>query len=401
MTALNIIQILLSILLTVVILVQVRGQGTGLFGSAEGSFRTRRGIERTPLPVHHRTGRSVHPRLHRERKPQDTKPAWDFLRWPPPVARRPPVVTLTTDFGTADGYVAAMKGVMLGIEPRLTLVDVSHEVPPQDVAHGAFVLAEATRHFHAGAVHLAVVDPRRRRQPQAAACGHPRRPLRRPPTTDCSPASWPATARLTTLTRRSCLRLPPPLPADCRAFELVNPRYRLLDVSHTFHGRDVFAPAAAHLSSGVPPKQFGPPVAEVVWLNLPPPAASGGVIEGRVIHVDRFGNLITNIALTDETGRAVVVDLGSLRIQGLGRSYDEADGELAIVGSHGTLEIAVRDGNAAPPVRPGCRRVRARSNLTQRAIIGREPKGLCLTAEAGARINGITRTYRVLQRHRP
>ena len=257
----------------------------------------------------------------------------------------PPVVTLTTDFGTVDGYVAAMKGVMLGIAPRLTLVDVSHDVPPQDVPHGAFVLAEATRHFPVGAIHLAVVDP---------GVGGSRKPLLlvTPDARYVAPDNGLLTrvlARYGSANDPDAPFLSPiraPLPADCRAYELANPRYRLPDVSHTFHGRDVFAPAAAHLSSGVPPEEFGPPVAEVVWLNLPPPAASGGVIEGRVVHVDRFGNLITNIAFDDEAGRAVV-EMEGLRIQGLSRSYEDSAGVLAIVGSHGTLEIAVRDSNAA------------------------------------------------------
>ena len=259
----------------------------------------------------------------------------------------PPVVTLTTDFGTADGYVAAMKGVMLGIAPRLTLVDVSHDVPPQYVPHGAFVLAEATRHFPASAVHLAVVDP---------GVGGNRKPLLlvTPDARYVAPDNGLLThilARYGPVHDSTAPFLSPilaPLPPDCRAFELANARYRLPDVSRTFHGRDVFAPAAAHLSRGVPPEEFGPPVAEVVWLNLPPPAASGGVIEGRVVHVDRFGNLITNICLAAaEAGRAVVVEVSGLRIQGLSRSYEETDGVLAIVGSHGALEIAVRNGNTA------------------------------------------------------
>ena len=258
----------------------------------------------------------------------------------------PPIVTLTTDFGTADGYVAVMKGVMLAIEPRLTLVDVSHDVPPQNVAHGAFVLAEATRHFPAGVVHLAVVDP---------GVGGSRKPLLLV-TPDGSYVA-PDNGLLTRVMSRYGLFHDPgakflslisgPLPPDCRAFELADPRYRMPRVSRTFHGRDVFAPAAAHLSKGVSPEEFGPALTEVVWLNVPPPARSGGEIEGRVVHVDRFGNLITNIALDDYgTGRAVF-EIEGVRIQGLSRSYEESDGVLAIVGSHGTVEIAVRNGDAA------------------------------------------------------
>lgn len=263
----------------------------------------------------------------------------------------PPIVTLTTDFGSADGYVAAMKGVMLAVEPRLTLVDVSHDVPPQNVAHGSFVLAEATRHFPAGAVHLAVVDP---------GVGGSRKPLLLVTPDACyvAPDNGLLTRVLTQygqLERPAADFLAPvaaPLPLDCRAYELANPRFRLSEVSHTFHGRDVFAPAAAYLSRGVPPEEFGPPVAELVWLNVPPPTRFGGEVEGHVIHVDHYGNLITNIALDDEAGRAVV-EIEGLRIQGLSRSYEESDGVLAIVGSHGTVEIAVRDGNAAARIGVG------------------------------------------------
>ena len=257
-----------------------------------------------------------------------------------------PIATLTTDFGTADGYVAAMKGVMLGINPGLALVDVSHEVPPQNVPHGAFVLAEAVRHFPAGAVHLAVVDP---------GVGGRRKPLLLV-TPDASYVA-PDNGLLThALARYGSAHDPraewlspirAPLPPGCRAFELANARYRLPEVSQTFHGRDVFAPAAAHLSAGVPPEEFGPPVTEVIWLNVPPPAEGNGEIEGRVVHVDHFGNLISNIALDDSRAGGVVVEMEGLRVEGLSRSYEEADGVLAIVGSHGTVEIAVRGGSAA------------------------------------------------------
>ena len=258
----------------------------------------------------------------------------------------PPITTLTTDFGTADGYVAAMKGVMLGINPGLTLVDVSHEVPPQNVAHGAFVLAGAVRHFPAGAVHLAVVDP---------GVGGRRKPLLlvTPDASYVAPDNGLLTHALARYGSGHDPRaewLSPicaPLPPRCRAFELANPRYRLADVSHTFHGRDVFAPAAAYLSVGVPPEEFGPPVGEMIWLNVPPPAEGDGEIEGRVVHVDRYGNLISNISLDDGGAGGVVVEMEGLRVEGLSRSYEEADGVLAIVGSHGTVEIAVRGGSAA------------------------------------------------------
>ena len=303
-----------------------------------------------------------------------------------PVGRNP-IITLTTDFGVADGYVGTMKGVILGIVPDARLVDISHEITPQNVRQAAYVLYTAYPFFPPGTIHLAVVDP---------GVGGTRRPiaLRTPKGYFVGPDN----GILSYVMARE--------PVEALV-ELADPRYRLPHVSHTFHGRDVFAPAAAHLAAGVPIAALGPPVADPV--TFPPPRLEVGpdIITGEVLHADRFGNVITSIgrlewseeelllgpafqnagnreqeagcrvqdagggkigargekwAVRGEGGlrfratEAVVVVAGQ-EIAGVRHTYAEAaPGEpLALVGSEGHLEIAVREGSAAHRLglRPG------------------------------------------------
>jgi S-adenosylmethionine hydrolase len=250
----------------------------------------------------------------------------------------PPVVTLTTDFGTRDAYVAAMKGVILGVCPQATLVDISHEVPPQDVRTGAFLLAEAAPWFPAGTIHLAVVDP---------GVGSSRRAV----------AIETQKATLVGPDNGIFARL---LCADPmrRAVEITNPRYRRVEVSTTFHGRDLFAPAAAHLACGLDLMELGPAVEELSDLPIPSPRLEPGLALGEVIHVDRFGNLITNLEGHELPEHPSVQVEGGPPV-GLCRTYaDVAPGSLlALIGSSGFLEISVRDGSAAEclAVGPGAR----------------------------------------------
>jgi len=277
-----------------------------------------------------------------------------------------PIITLTTDFGTADGYVGTMKGVVLDIVPGARLVDISHEIAPQDVRQTAYVLYTAAPFFPRHTVHLVVVDP---------GVGSARRPiaLRTPMGTFVGPDNGVF----------SYVMACEPVEA---LVELADLRYRLPRVSHTFHGRDVFAPAAAHLAAGVPITALGPPVRDPV--TFPPPRleiAPGG-ITGEVLHTDHFGNVITSIgelvwrrdelllepAFRKAGGRgqeaggvgpvwfrpaeATVVVSGQ-EIAGVYHTYAEVGpGEvLALVGSEGHLEIAVREGSAARRLglRPG------------------------------------------------
>lgn len=245
---------------------------------------------------------------------------------------RPGIVTLLSDFGTADAYVAAMKGVMLGVNRDLHLVDVTHEIAPQDVFGGALVLRHAAPFFPRGTVHLAVVDP---------GVGGERAPI----VIETPQGSFVGP-------NNGLLTLAAPGPR--RAYRLASAAYRLPVVSHTFHGRDLFAPAAAYLAGGAPASAMGPELDEsqLVQLAVPPVRREAGSLCGEVVHVDRFGNLVTNVFgdyVAEPRPEACSVELGGARISGVRRGYVEVGpGELcAVVGGAGLLEIAVRDGSAA------------------------------------------------------
>ncbi|MFQ5745894.1 MAG: S-adenosyl-l-methionine hydroxide adenosyltransferase family protein [Gemmatimonadota bacterium] len=240
------------------------------------------------------------------------------------------IITLTTDFRTADGYAGEMKGVILSLCPEARVVDVTHDVPRGDVESGARILQRIWDRYPPGTVHLAVVDPGvgGERRGLAAALG----------------GRWfvgPDNGLLTLAGRsrpvETVLDLGPPPGVDAGA-------------APTFHGRDVFAPAAARLARGDDPAGLGAPVAaeSLVVLPLPGPERVGESVHGRVTHADRFGNLATDIPAA-WLGARIVVEIGGARIDGLLRTYAEAaPGELlALVGSDRHLEIAVRDGSAA------------------------------------------------------
>ncbi len=263
----------------------------------------------------------------------------------------PRIVTLTTDFGHGDGFVAAMKGVILGLNATATLVDVSHVIPPQDVRHAAFVLGTVCRYFPHDAIHLAVVDP---------GVGTSRHPIlvETPHGTYVGPdngifsralfdfgTSHPQGNR-SELPSEDGLE-PTATPVDCRAYVLNKTRYWLEPVSDTFHGRDIFASVVGHYAGGVPAHELGSPVGEVKASPMPGPTSRGNVVDGQVIHVDRFGNLVSNITIESPVGVSLEVIIGNRRIPGPSRSYASGTGLLAIVGSHGFLEIAQRRGSAA------------------------------------------------------
>ncbi|MGD9028875.1 MAG: SAM-dependent chlorinase/fluorinase [Anaerolineae bacterium] len=276
---------------------------------------------------------------------------------------RQPVITLTTDFGVSDGYVGTMKGVMLDIAPDAQLVDITHDIRPQDVRQTAYVLYTACPFFPPHAVHLVVVDP---------GVGSARRPIavRSAFGTFVGPDNgvFSYVMAAGVLAEESAEAI----------VQLESPRYRLPHVSHTFHGRDIFAPAAAHLAAGVSIDQLGSAVSDPVTLPLPRLETGPRVVKGEVLHADHFGNVITSIgrllwwgdelslepvfqARSGQTvrfpvGRALVV-VGGREIRGLHRTYaNVARGEvLALVGSEGHLEIAVREGSGAERLglRPG------------------------------------------------
>ncbi|MCA1686604.1 MAG: SAM-dependent chlorinase/fluorinase [Planctomycetia bacterium] len=251
---------------------------------------------------------------------------------------RPGILTLTTDFGADGPYVAAMKGVVLGLAPETRFVDVSHTVAPQNILEGAFVLAEVVDMFPAGTVHLAVVDPgvgTDRRLIAASVAGQ-----------------WfvlPDNGLITGVTRDR---------APAGIWEIANEAVRRPTVSATFHGRDILAPAAAHLLLGRDPADLGPARTRFVTLrNFRPGGVAGGYI-GEVIYRDAFGNLITNIhadRLADAPPEGWSVEIAGERIVGLSRTYgDNPTGDLvALIGGTGWVEVAVVNGDAARQISAG------------------------------------------------
>jgi S-adenosylmethionine hydrolase len=241
-------------------------------------------------------------------------------------------IAMITDFGLRDGYVGAMKGVILGINPGARLVDISHQIARHDVRHAALVLRHVCGYFPAGTVHLVVVDP---------GVGGERRPL--VVETEQFYFVGPDNGVFAPV-----LEDRPPR----RVVAIENRKYLLPSISNTFHGRDVFAPVAAHCSLGVPVERFGPRVDAYHTLEIPQPRELDRELEGHIIAVDRFGNLVTNISqarLREYAGdQPVIVDLGEASISGVSRSYqDAAPGRpVAIFNSWDLLEIAINGDSA-------------------------------------------------------
>jgi S-adenosyl-L-methionine hydrolase (adenosine-forming) len=242
-----------------------------------------------------------------------------------------PLIALLTDFGLRDHYVGTMKGVILGICPEATLVDISHEVAPQDIRDGALELASAYRYFPTGTTFLVVVDP---------GVGSTRRAVAADVGDYCFVA--PDNGVLSVVFDQAPPRL---------AVELTNRAYARPTISSTFEGRDRFAPAAAWLANGIALASFGPEAAALVRLDVPRPRAIDGGIDGEVLRVDRFGNLMTNIddATLARMSGTLTVRVGSQVIPHVVATYaDVRIGELcALVGSSDRLEIAVHGGSAA------------------------------------------------------
>jgi S-adenosylmethionine hydrolase len=250
-----------------------------------------------------------------------------------------PLITLTTDFGLADSYVAAMKGVIFSICPEATVVDVSHEIRPQAVGQAAYVLATAAAYFPPGTVHVVVVDPGvgTRRRAVAVQTGR---------ALYVAPDNGVLSLALATHPRKGVAQDPPRA-----AVHLTAGRYHRPAVSATFHGRDLFAPAAAHLACGAGLAEMGEALSpeDLVELEMVHDWVAGSAPrEVEVLHIDRFGNLITSLRLADEAAD-LSVSIEGVEIEGLSRTFaDVARGAwLAYVGSSGHLEIAIREGRAA------------------------------------------------------
>ena len=256
------------------------------------------------------------------------------------------IITLTTDFGLTDAYVAAMKGVMLSINPEARLIDICHTIKPQHISQAAFVLSTAYRFFPPRTIHLVVVDP---------GVGTERRAIiLRTPLADFVA---PDNGVLSYVIQQSSDKpvksdANPPqieLGPELEAIAITKPQFWRSPVSPTFHGRDIFAPVAARLSLGFPPTDFGETISSVTMLPLLYPyRASNGTLVGHILHIDSFGNLITNIKSENlpETKQAITIEVGNQLIPGLSLTYAESEGLLALIGSSGYLEVSLKGGSA-------------------------------------------------------
>jgi S-adenosylmethionine hydrolase len=239
------------------------------------------------------------------------------------------IITVLTDFGEHDPYVGIVKGVMLAINPRAAIVDITHEVEPQDVKEASFLVGDYYRYFPEGTIHLCVVDP---------TVGSTRKPL--------------------IVARHGHLFVGPDnglfslvlAKGEGTTREITNSRYMRATVSGTFHGRDIFAPSAAYLSHGIHPSEFGPAVESPVMLRDLFPTIEGDAMEGRIVRFDRFGNAISNIAyefFTDfARGGPFTIDLCGLSFRALSTSYYEGR-HTCLAGSSGYLEFGLFMGNLA------------------------------------------------------
>ncbi len=242
-------------------------------------------------------------------------------------------MTLTTDFGLADPYVAEMKGTILSICPNAVIVDVTHNVEKFSIRMGAYMLASAAPYFPAGTVHVAVVDP---------GVGTQRRPIIMQ--TEHSVFVGPDNGLLILAAEAQGIK---------HMYKIDNPRFMLPHVSSTFHGRDIFAPAAAHIANGVSMDEFGPEISDLTQATFTKVKRNKETIVGEVLHVDGFGNIITNIRPKDikhiqEGNLQAELPNAKLHLK-LAKTYAEAKPEepVALIGSHNYLELALNQGSAA------------------------------------------------------
>ena len=244
-----------------------------------------------------------------------------------------PIITITTDFGTKDGFVGTMKGVIWKIDPAIQIADISHEIQPQNVMEGAIALYRAAPFFPAGTVHIAVVDPGvgTARRSMAARIGEHY---------FVGPDNGLFTPFIEGAKKDG---------QACTFIALDKPQYWLLNVSHTFHGRDIFAPAAAHLASGTRLEDMGTPFSNPKLISMPKPQKTDSGYIAHIIVIDAFGNMTTDLPAAALEGRNVRVRVKGQEISGLSTSYGHKPvGTLvALVDSEGALEVAVVNGSAA------------------------------------------------------
>jgi len=255
------------------------------------------------------------------------------------------IITLTTDFGLTDAYVAAIKGVILSINPEVKLVDICHTIRPQNISQAAFVLSTAYPFFPEWTIHLVVVDPGVGTERKAII-------LKTPAAFFIAPDNGVLSYVIQNYsinsgedsTNEKQIKLGPEL----EAVAITKPQFWRSPVSPTFHGRDIFAPVAARLSLGLPAIEFGEAVTTLTALPCPQPHREpDGSLVGHILHIDGFGNLITDVKRDDlPQAKQVIIEVGNQLVHGLSRTYAEGNKLLALIGSSGYLEISMKGDSA-------------------------------------------------------
>jgi len=246
------------------------------------------------------------------------------------MSSEPPIITLTTDFGYQDYYVSALKANILKINRGVLMVDVSHNIPAQDIMAGAWVVKNSAFLYPEGTIHLCVIDP---------GVGTDRKPLVAKISGQLFVGPDNGFFSLVADGQKICAR------------EITNSAYMEHSISDTFHGRDIFAPVAAHLSRGVEMEEFGPEIEDVKTYRWATPIHDKEGVQGWVVHIDTYGNLITNIPaslLSKNTGKSLKIYAGTTKLDRVHATYGQVQsGEaVAIIGSTGMLEISVNQGSA-------------------------------------------------------
>jgi S-adenosyl-L-methionine hydrolase (adenosine-forming) len=258
-----------------------------------------------------------------------------------------PIVTLTTDFGYDDAYVASVKGAILSVNPEASIIDITHSIQPQNILQAAFILNSTYRCFPKQTVHVAIVDPGVGSDREGIILKTPAALFVAPDNgilsyviDDLVPPDTRLTQPAGKLTRVITKK-------GLDVVAISDPRFWRRPVSPTFHGRDVFAPVAAGLSLDIAMYEFGTKVDSLHVLPIPRPSSEpDGSLVGQILHIDRFGNLIANIKANELPGKDVTIEVAGCCIEGISKFYAQNTGIMALLGSTGHLEISYRDGSA-------------------------------------------------------
>lgn len=260
-----------------------------------------------------------------------------------------PVITLTTDFGNRDAYVASIKGSILSINKKAIVVDITHSIETYDIGQAAYIINTAYNYFPSGTIHVVIIDPGVGSQRKVVILKTPSAIFIAPDNgvlsyiiDDLEPtSSHQKSANMAELRQKQ-------VPGNTQAISITNQRYWIHPVSATFHGRDIFAPVAAHVSLGIPVEEFGELLDSLYVFPVPHPYHDHEEnLNGIVLYIDHFGNLITNICEHNLPHGKISITVGHHKISGLSKCYSRSEGLTAIISSNGYLEIALKEVSAA------------------------------------------------------